>query len=257
MSRVDQSKYVKWLVEIFDHEVREPEWWWEDEFDEDFVEMTELEELDFLAEVWTNPEPLLGEYSANQIGQGMYYLANNACSNYACALNDFSLPQTSKLKAIDGIANLYERCFAKLCSPALGHCSEEHSETKNINGVCYMFWDVLPFSPHLDKEHWDLYDEIDDPELRALIDHAKKTTEILTTKQRAQVEELENHALASMEKSLAIDHPACQEGALHGLGHWSTVHPDEAKRIIITAMPRLADSRLVEYAKAACDGNIL
>ncbi len=41
-----------------------------------------------------------------------------------------------------------------------------------------------------------------------------------------------------MARTLAIPHLACQEGALHGLGHWQRAYPDRVAAIVDGARGR-------------------
>lgn len=66
--------------------------------------------------------------------------------------------------------------------------------------------------------------------------------------------------LAVMRSTLAIDHVACQESALHGLGHWYyRQHRKEAEGIIEEFLERGQNLRieLRQYAHAARTGNVL
>lgn len=65
--------------------------------------------------------------------------------------------------------------------------------------------------------------------------------------------------LASMRAILAIDHVACQESALHGLGHWHHDHPAAVEGIIDEFLERKSSFRgeLREYADSARAGCVL
>jgi hypothetical protein len=62
-----------------------------------------------------------------------------------------------------------------------------------------------------------------------------------------------------MESVLLLGSLACQESALHGLGHWQRGHESEVIRIIdgfLAATVRL-DPRIVTYAESARCGCVL
>ena len=66
-------------------------------------------------------------------------------------------------------------------------------------------------------------------------------------------------ALATMEHILGLGLLACQESALHGLGHWQRQHASEVVRIIdafVLSQTEL-DPRLLAYANAARCGCVL
>jgi hypothetical protein len=58
---------------------------------------------------------------------------------------------------------------------------------------------------------------------------------------------------------LAISHLACQESALHGLGHWKRAHPERVQAIIdaFLAKERGLPDVLRHYAKQARAGHVL
>jgi hypothetical protein len=60
--------------------------------------------------------------------------------------------------------------------------------------------------------------------------------------------------LSSMQSILAIDHVACQESALHGLGHWHHAHPGAVETIIDGFLKTERPAALREYAQAARTG---
>lgn len=62
-----------------------------------------------------------------------------------------------------------------------------------------------------------------------------------------------------MQQCLELDHPACIESALHGLGHMVFSKPKIARPIIDNFLKkhRHADPELLEYARAARTGIIL
>jgi hypothetical protein len=69
---------------------------------------------------------------------------------------------------------------------------------------------------------------------------------------------LDSAVLDVLTRTLALDSIACQEAALHGLGHWHFAYPEETKSIIDTY---LAEARpegpLLEYARQARAGHVL
>ncbi|HET9773114.1 MAG TPA: hypothetical protein VFS16_19630, partial [Acidimicrobiia bacterium] len=61
-----------------------------------------------------------------------------------------------------------------------------------------------------------------------------------------------------LEDVLAIEHAACQESAIHGLGHRIGRHPERAPAVLDRwlAADRARDPRLRNYAAAARTGCI-
>jgi hypothetical protein len=71
--------------------------------------------------------------------------------------------------------------------------------------------------------------------------------------------ELQDATLAAMRSILNLDSVACQESALHGLGHWQYSRPDEVASIIdgFIAESDKARPELLIYARSARSGCIL
>jgi hypothetical protein len=71
--------------------------------------------------------------------------------------------------------------------------------------------------------------------------------------------ELDAAALSAMEEILSLDSLACQESALHGLGHWRHRYPERVGEIIGHAMSRPNDwpPELNAYARNATSGCVL
>jgi hypothetical protein len=119
------------------------------------------------------------------------------------------------------VSRFFAELLAPRCSPSLGHLSEEGAA---LNGVTYMWWESFPG-----------FANPDDP-------------------QREPVDEAE---LACLKSILALDSAACQEAALHGLGHWVRREPG-CERIIddYLAAGNAARRELMGYARAARGGCI-
>jgi hypothetical protein len=70
---------------------------------------------------------------------------------------------------------------------------------------------------------------------------------------------LDETVLSVMARILTLDNIACQEGALHGLGHWQMFYPEQVQAIIgdflgthIALRPELK-----AYARRAREGCVL
>ena len=70
---------------------------------------------------------------------------------------------------------------------------------------------------------------------------------------------MQETALRTMARILGFKSLACQESALHGLGHWQRDHKRRVNTIIdgfLEANPDI-DSRLISYAHSASCGCVL
>ncbi len=122
---------------------------------------------------------------------------------------------------------LYRSIFAKRCTPALGHLNEDGGP---LNDACYMWFDWLS----------DAYIDFEDvsapfPGQEALVDACRQI--------------------------LKIGHPACHEGALHGLGHLSEYYPDQVRAVVDAYLKENSEKSvgksLYKYARLAGAGKVL
>ena len=118
---------------------------------------------------------------------------------------------------------LFREFFALRCTPALGHLSEQGS---TLNAACYMWWD------------FDCWCVLPDP---------------LT------LDPLDAALLACMRSILEIDHVACRESALHGLGHWHRAQSAAVEDIVDEFLRRNPSlpGPLRQYALSARRGYVL
>lgn len=128
-----------------------------------------------------------------------------------------------KKRFLESIYQLFAECFAKRCSLRLSH--KDTFETNPLNTICYMWWDVIPI-------HGD----------------AKNSART----------EADAMCLEVMQKTLQLDSIACQEAALHGLGHWHMHYPKKVEAIIdeFLASGRCTNLKLKKYAMNARRGYV-
>ena len=217
--------FEEWLAYVFDHPVptgQESEWYWDMERDVWYEVPADV--IEFLTRAFENAADVFEPYSDAQLKQGLWFLASNACSNHMFALMDASVPWSARERCVASIHQLYEQCFARRCSPHLSHLDEAGANP--LNSVCYMWWDLIP-----------IFGKPGDP---------------------AQAE-LDRAILQVMESTLQLDHIACRESALHGLGHWQHAYPARVGEIIDNFSmrhPHLPE-KLEAYMKAAYVGYVL
>ncbi|MBZ0315949.1 MAG: hypothetical protein K8L91_05990 [Anaerolineae bacterium] len=139
--------------------------------------------------------------------------------DFTWILRDNTLAWEMRERCIRAMYDLYASLFAVRCSPHLGHIDEKGANP--INAICYMWWDILPMSFH-------------EPPFHPV-------------------------GLEVMARILTLDSIACQEGALHGLGHMPLERKDEVAAVINQFLERRPNIRpeLRTYALAAKSGCIL
>jgi hypothetical protein len=219
--------FEEWLIYVFDRPVPtggEKAWYWDFDaqwWDED---AHRIEVLQFLTQAFEGASQVFQPYTDAQLNHGLWYIADNSCSNHMFALLDESLPWSARGRCVDSIHRLYEQCFAKRCSPHLSHLDEPGANP--LNAVRYMWWDIIPIAG-----------KPDDPARR----------------------QLDQAILQIMESTLRLDSIACRESALQGLGQWQMYYPDRVRKIIDSfslSHPQLPE-KLQAYMKLAYIGCVL
>ena len=173
----------------------------------------------YLTQLFEQSGALLGDYGDRQVGGALWLLT----SEDSHALYSQDVPVEARERCVAAIVRLCADLFEPRCPPVLGHLDEPGSNP--LNHACYMWWENLPFVAAADDPH------------RARLD--------------AKVVEV-------MEATLRLGNPACQESAVHGLGHLVR-HGPIGIDAILTAYLERDDIRpeLAAYAKSARTGCIL
>lgn len=216
--------FEEWVLFVFDHPVDSSrlEWYWD--IEADWWDGSAARTVEYLTRAFENPERVFAPYDDIQLNQGLWYLTSNSCSDHMFALLDMSVPWTERRRCIRSFSTLYEQCFARRCTPHLSHLDEPGAGP--LNAVCYMWWDIIP-----------IFGRPTDP-TRA---------------------EMDREILHVLESALSLDSVACQESALHGLGHWQIYYPQPVKEIIRNFLQRKNTARedLRMYAMSASSGHVL
>jgi len=222
--RLTDLTFEQWIEHAFSHEVRIGRNAWFFDEDPDWWDPTPATAVEYLTRLFAAPEQALEWFADSQIAQGLTYLVSTSASGDSRWLSTPSVPGAVRKRCVEAIGTLFARLFAPRCSPALSYLSEAPAGT--LNCVCYMWWDEFPSIAYPD-----------DPDFL----------------------ELHEAALGVMAATLKLNSSACQEAALHGLGHWQRQFPDRVTPIVdrfIAANPQL-DPRLLAYAKSARCGCVL
>lgn len=223
-SRLTHITFEQWLSHVFDHPLSGsgPEWYFEP--GADWWDGPPADTVAFMTRAFENAAALFQPYSDALLNQGLWYLASNACSNHMFALLDPAVPWPARQRCVRSMRSLFEGCFARRCTPHLGHRDEPGAGP--LNSVCYMWWDLIPIAPRPGE-----------PSQRAL----------------------DREILAVMESTLQLDSLACHESALHGLGHWQHGYPTQVAAIISAFRQRTGGRRpeLDLYAANAAQGCVL
>jgi hypothetical protein len=218
--RLKFLSFEDWVTFVFDHEVGGPQWYFDPKAP--FWIGPAVLTVSYITRLFEDPLPFLSGYSDEQLNQGFWYLVSNGASDMMFALNDESVHLEQRIRCLKSFRLLFEHVFAAHCSPHLSHFDE--AGARPLNSACYMWWDLFPLCP------------------------APGSREVIG-----------NTALEVMAEILALDSLACQESALHGLGHWRRAYPNEVEQIIDRFLDANKTSRpeLIAYAKSARTGCVL
>lgn len=217
MRLIDLS-FPNWIEHAFSHEVRSYGNPWFFDADAPWWDPAPPVAVDYLTRLFADSVAVLEWFSDAQIAQGLTYLMNTSASGDSGWLYNRAVPAAARQGCIEAIAVLFEEIFMPRAAPVLSHLDEPGGNVLNI--PCYMWFDVMP-SVAL----------ADDPDSDGL--HAAM--------------------LATMERILRLDHVACQEAALHGLGHWYAAYPEQVAIIVDRYLNRGSERRpeLTAYVRAA------
>jgi hypothetical protein len=176
--------------------------------------------------VWLfeNAECFVG-YEPAQVGQAVWWLASEIDGELE-VLRDESVDAAHREHATRLIARLFEALLVRVCRRELSHGRKADDGPAGwANDACYMFWDICPIGPRGDEPRFAGLDEA---------------------------------CLDAMARTLAIPHIACQEAALHGLGHWHHHHPARVEAVVdaFLARARRLPKELTAYARRARNGHV-
>ena len=220
-----ELSFDSWLRWVFDRPVTKPQWYWDPCDDPWFEDPTTV--LAYLRRLFEQPELLISAYSRAQVAQGLWFLAAGTSSGCTKYFSDPAISWPIRKEAIASIPELFGHLFARECGDALGHVDRQGDDP--LCGCCYMWWDIFPADGG-----WDI-----------------SPTE--------GGQELIDALLDAMAAILLVPSEACQESALHGLGHAAERFPGRAKAIIdefLDRQPKVSEE-LKQYALRAREGKIL
>ncbi|SHH21018.1 hypothetical protein [Massilia sp. CF038] len=218
----DSSVYEDWISHCFDHPVDDNgwnDWAWSDAALA--WQLPASTTLACLRRLFNTSSDSLRRFSDEQLRNGFDYLLMSSADIYT--LKDPSLPEADRLTCVRALSNLFSGIFSERCTdaPCRNSKEEEHSV---LNSVCYMWFDIMP--------------------IHATFGAESKRYEVVM--------------FDVLEAVLALDSLACQEAALHGLGHWADPDNfDRIEQIVAAYLDRIsADHVLRAYARPAAFGSL-
>lgn len=195
------------------------------EFYPQFVELEDYPDplpdhlvVQYLTRLFEDSEDALRYYNDRQIACGLWELGPGD----AHAIYDPTIPIEERERLVGSVATFFRDFFDRRCNSKLSHLDTDRTEP--LNGICYMWWEVVTWG-------WGK----DDPDGDKL---AAKDIDV-------------------MQAVLRLPNLACKEAALHGLGHMA--HRSDRSVAIIDRFLTDADNLdpdLQQYARAARTGCI-
>ncbi|KKK54802.1 hypothetical protein LCGC14_3081030 [marine sediment metagenome] len=212
--------FEAWVSHVFDQSIEDSAHYSMDEYTPEPSPVTAVQ---YLTRVFESADTTLDRFADEPLNQALWEMLNDVSSNSMSALLADDVPWPVRQECIRSIGDLFERLFAERCSQHLSY--KDEPEANPLNLVCYMWWDIFPT--------WG------DPDNASCLE---RDTEILQV----------------MQRILSLDCMACQESALHGLGHWQMHYPEQTQRMIDDYLQRHGRLRaeLKDYAMAARRGYV-
>jgi len=181
-------------------------------------------EVGYISRLFASPVEATKNYTDAQIREALRIIIHESEGDLYELFNE-EIPLELRVQVVKDMYIVFEKLFAPRCSPNLT-AFKDTSHLNPLNSICFMWWDIIP-----------LYGK-----------SGENNREVL-----------DSYCVDVMECTLHLGSIACQEGALHGLGHWRRAYPERIQKIIDDFLKRTPDidSDLYEYALAARRGMVL
>ncbi len=212
---LDDAAFERWLDLAF---TRPEQDWTEDEIA--FVHRMEpADQVACLERVFVDADEAFALLTDEEINRGLWAVIGSGV-DYMRVLLGPPVPWGERERVIETIPSFFSNFMTKRCDEHLSHRDRGTQGGRPLNSICYMWWDCMPT--------WG-------------------------SDEGAESAQVHRALLACMERILAIPHVACQESALHGLGHWFGQYPNEVTRIVDGYLARNPDlpEPLKNYALSA------
>lgn len=131
---------------------------------------------------------IVSQHGEDRVNKAIWYIYGSA-SGYMWDAMDKSLG-AQRGRFMESVNSLYANGFAQFCSQHYGHLDIGPQNARPMNSACYMLWDM---------------DGLECPAING-------DTDLLTL------------SIDVLSNALRIDNIACNESALHGLGHLAMSH---------------------------------
>ena len=181
---------------------------------------------ELIAETFERAGELLSCYSNELLDQGFWLLLSGPSPQFMATRVDRNIALPARRRALRSFVPLFRQIMPVRCSAYLS--ASEDSGANPVNSSCYMWWDLLTDTLSLSPDPDDL-----------------------------DLARLEEDFLFTLGDILAINHDACRESALHGIGHWVKMFPRLAT-VVDEFLSTTSGLRpeLIDYARRAKAGSV-
>lgn len=210
------SEFTEYL---FDRPANGTEWYFSNDHEDPSVAKDLLVRL--AAETFKGIAKTSSQFDERQVCMGLQYLINPSCGPIPYLYLDKSIDFPLRRDAIIAMEVVFRDVFSHL-NVERNLYRNSKSAALSYRETCYMWWDLFP-------RHG--------------------------VPRQSDMEETDTVICQTICSILMIDNLACQESALHGLGHWFASRPDEVVKAIESYLPR-APVELKQYAADAMQGRI-
>ena len=111
--------YHRQLNHLFNRPTTEPVWYWSDHWEEGIFEDDPLSAFVFIETLLRGAKTDLNPFSNDQIGLGLTYIFDSACSNLASDFKAAEVPFERKVAALRSLSALFRDIFNPLCEAKL------------------------------------------------------------------------------------------------------------------------------------------
>lgn len=204
---------------LFDRSANGTEWYFSNEHEDPSVAKDLLVRL--AAETFRGIAKTSSQFDERQVCMGLQYLVNPSCGPIPYLYLDTSIDFSLRRDAIIGMETVFRDVFSHL---NVGRTLYQNGKNAPLSyrETCYMWWDLFP-------RHG--------------------------APRKPDLEQTDTVICQTICSILKIDNLACQESALHGLGHWFSSRPDEVVEAVETFLPR-TPVELRQYAIDAMQGRV-
>ncbi len=240
------ATFEQWLEFVFNNPVREPEWYWDEDFDSlwEALELPDTLIVQYMTRLFEEPDALR-PYSLDQIEQGLWFLIGDSSPGHSSqALLRRKATLANRVACIHAMSGFFREFVLAATSVDF---DPRDNTAKPVECAAFMWWDIFPmrlwrpaYGPPLPPN----------PE-ENMPPHLQRKMEIEP--------EIHEATLRVMADVLELPSELCQFSALHGLGHWHSNHPERVEQIVDAFVTRHKDLKphLIEYASRARLGSVL